>query len=102
MVSHLQPPSKHYLQIDLWPSLLFHSFAGFTNISYVAYLDVDEVNEIRRNEKNRKTKKVTKKQKTQGRENSEKIFIDRNVDMGKRAMQAGDSMFRRLNSADSL
>lgn len=59
------------------------------------------MNEIRRNEKNRKTK-VTKKQKTQGRENSEKIFIDRNVDMGKRAMQAGDSMFRRLNSADSL
>jgi hypothetical protein len=60
------------------------------------------VNQIRRNENDRKTKKVAKKRKTQDSENVEKIFLDRNVDMGKRAMQARDSLLWRLNSADSL
>jgi len=46
------------------------------------------VNEIRRNRNDRKMKKAVKKRKTQDREKVEKIFIDRNVDMGKRAMQA--------------
>jgi len=62
------------------------------------------VTDIRRNENTRKTKKrLAKKRKTQDRDISERIFIDRNVDMGKRAMQAGDSFsLRRLNSANNF
>jgi hypothetical protein len=50
------------------------------------------VKKIRRKENGRK-KKVNNKQKSYHREHGEKIFIDRNVDMGKRAMQAGDPLF---------
>jgi len=75
----------------LWPDLLFRHVAAFTNI-LIAYLDTHEVIKIRHKGNDRKTKKVAKKQKTHGRESREMIFIDRNVDLGKRAMQAGDPL----------
>jgi hypothetical protein len=58
--------------------------------------------EIRRKKFDRKTKRLANKRKSHHRERDGRIFIDRNVDMGKRAMQAGDPLLGWLNSTDNL